>query len=117
GRMPRQSQNWNAPFSPRAALCCAMDSSTGLAHITSSNHPRNLGFTSTELPNGRWRRWASQRASSPLSTERATAIRPTVARSFAIRPRFVGGRVLLPEPAGRGRYSVVYAGARYNYLG
>ena len=75
GPMPRLSQNWSVPFSPRAALCCAMDSSTGPAPITSSNHPRNLGFTSTELPNERWRRWASQRASSSLSTERATAIR------------------------------------------
>ena len=37
--------------------------------------PEDLGFTSTELPNERWRRWASQRASSSLSTERATAIR------------------------------------------
>src|SRR4026207_116897 len=72
---PRQSQNWSVPFSPRAALCCAMDSSTGPAPITSSNHPRNLEFTSTELPNERWRRWASQRASSSLSTERATALR------------------------------------------
>src|SRR6478736_5278574 len=73
GPMPRLSQNWSVPFSPRAALCCAMDSSTGPAPITSSNHPRNLGFTSTELPNERWRRWASQRASWSLSTERATA--------------------------------------------
>jgi nucleoside-diphosphate-sugar epimerase len=38
--------------SPRAALCCAMDSSTGPAPITSS-HLRNLEFTSTELPNER----------------------------------------------------------------
>jgi hypothetical protein len=71
--MPKLSQNWSVPFSPRAALCCAMDSSTGPAPIRSSNHPRNLGFTSTELPNERWRRWASQRASSSLSTERAAA--------------------------------------------
>ena len=69
GPMPRLSQNWSVPFSPRAALCCVMDSSTGLAPITSSNHPRNLGFTSTELPNERWRRWASQRESSSFSTE------------------------------------------------
>ena len=38
-----------------AALCCARDSSTGPAPITSSNHPRNLGFTSTEPPNERRR--------------------------------------------------------------
>ena len=36
--------------------------------LTSSNHPRDLGFTSTELPNERWRRWASQRASSSLAS-------------------------------------------------
>jgi len=71
GPMPRLSQNWSVPFSPRAALCCAMDSSTGPAPITSSNGPRTLGFTSIGLPNERWRRWASQRASSSLSTERA----------------------------------------------
>src|SRR6476469_6468025 len=46
-----------------------MDSFTGPAPITNSNHPRNLGFTSTELPNERWRCWASQRASSSLLTE------------------------------------------------
>jgi nucleoside-diphosphate-sugar epimerase len=40
-------------LAPRAALCCAMDSSTVPAPITSSNHPRNLGFTSTDLPNER----------------------------------------------------------------
>ena len=40
--MPKLSQNWSVPVSPRAVLCCAMDSSTGLARITSSNHP-NLG--------------------------------------------------------------------------
>ena len=56
GPMPGLSQNWSVPFSPRAALCCVMDSSTGPAPITSNNHPRNLGFTSTELPNERWRR-------------------------------------------------------------
>ena len=66
GPMPGLSQNWSVPFSPRAALCCAMDNSTGPAPTTSSNHPRDLGFTSTELPNERWRRWASQRASSSL---------------------------------------------------
>src|SRR5436190_15520542 len=69
GPMPGLSQNWSVPFSPRAALCCAMDSSTGPEPITSSNHLRNLGFTSTELPNEQWRRWASQRAWSSLSTE------------------------------------------------
>src|SRR6476659_7816220 len=53
-----------------------MDSSTGPAPITSSNRPRNLGFTSTELPNERWRRWASQRASSSLLTERALSTFP-----------------------------------------
>ena len=47
--MPKLSQNWSVPFSPRVVLCCAIDSSTGLARITSS-HPRGLGFTSTELP-------------------------------------------------------------------
>ena len=73
GPMPWLSQDWSVPFSPKAALCCAMDSSTGRAPITSSNHPLNLVFTSTELPNERWRRWASQRASSSLSTERASA--------------------------------------------
>jgi GDP-D-mannose dehydratase len=26
GPMPRLSQNWSVPFSPRAALCCAMHS-------------------------------------------------------------------------------------------
>ena len=30
-----------------AALCFAMDSSTGPAPVTSSNNPRNLGFTLT----------------------------------------------------------------------
>ena len=52
GPVPGLSQNWSVLFSPRAALCCAMDSSTGPAPIT-SNHPRNLGFTSTELQNER----------------------------------------------------------------
>ena len=75
GPMPGLSQNWSIRFSPRAALCCAMDGSTGRALITSGNRPMNLEFTSTELPNERWRRWASQRASSSLSTERATALR------------------------------------------
>src|SRR5688572_853947 len=68
--MPRPWQNWSVPFSPRAALCCAMDSSTGPAPITRGSYPRNLGFTSTELPNERWRRSASQRASSSSRTER-----------------------------------------------
>lgn len=63
GRTPKLSRNWNVPFSPKAASCCAMDGSTGLARITNSDHPRNLGFTSTELPNGQWRPWASQRGS------------------------------------------------------
>src|SRR6476660_2556840 len=67
--MPRPSPNWSVPFSPRAALWCAMDSSTGPAPIMSSDYPRNLGFTSTELPNEQWRRSARQRASSSLSTE------------------------------------------------
>ena len=74
GPMPRLSQSWSVPFSPKAALCCAMDSFTGPAPITSSNHPRNLVFTSTELPNERWRRWTRQPASSSLSTECVTAI-------------------------------------------
>ena len=43
GPMPKLSLNWSVPFSPRAVLCCAMDSSTGLARITSSNHPRASG--------------------------------------------------------------------------
>jgi hypothetical protein len=45
--MPRLSQSWSVPFSPGAALCFAMDSSTGPAPVTSSNNPRNLGFTLT----------------------------------------------------------------------
>src|ERR1700754_4302301 len=72
--MPRLSRNWSVPFSPRSAWCCAMDSSTAPAPITSSNYPRNLGSTSTELPNERWRFSASQRALSSLPTECATAI-------------------------------------------
>jgi NAD dependent epimerase/dehydratase family len=86
GPMPKLSQNWSVPFSPRAVLCCAMDSSTGLARITSSNHPRNLGSTLIELPNKRWRRCVSQRALSSLSTESVTAIRPT-ANSFPPPPK------------------------------
>jgi hypothetical protein len=62
-----------------------------LRPITSSDHPRNLGFTSTELPNERWRCWASQRASSSLSTERATAIqadrRPPLERDGSVPRR------------------------------
>jgi hypothetical protein len=77
--MPRLSQNWSVQFSPRVTSCCIMDSSTGPAPITSSNHPKNLGFTSTELPNERWRHWASQRASPSLSTE------PLPAGEFDIR--------------------------------
>jgi nucleoside-diphosphate-sugar epimerase len=38
------------------ASCCAMDNFTGPAPITRSNRPRNRGFISTELPNGRWMR-------------------------------------------------------------
>src|SRR6476660_420190 len=53
-----------------------MDSFTGPAPITSSNHPRNLGFTSTELPNERWTRWESQRASSSLLTEHVNSAVP-----------------------------------------
>ena len=34
----------------------AIAAATGPAPITSANHPRSLGFTSTELPNARWRR-------------------------------------------------------------
>ena len=72
GVEPRKyGQARQRPVLDRLRLCCAMDSSTGLARITSSNHPRNLGYTSTELPTERWRRWASQRASSSLPTERA----------------------------------------------
>ena len=86
GPMPKLSQNWSVPFSPRAVLRYAMDSSTGLARITSSNHPRNLGSTLIELPNKRWRRCVSQRALSSLSTESVTAIRPT-ANSFPPPPK------------------------------
>ena len=60
-----------------------------------SRHPRNLGYTSTELPTERWRRWASQRASSSLPTERARpAIRPTV-ELRSVRPygRLAGRRL------------------------
>ena len=46
----------------------------GLARITKSDHPRNLGFTSTELQNEQWQRWVSQRASLSLSTEHAAAL-------------------------------------------
>ena len=74
GPTPKLSQNWSVPFSPRAVSCCAMDGFTGLARITNSDHPRNLGFTSTELPNEQWQRWPSQRASLSSSTEHATAL-------------------------------------------
>src|SRR6476469_9189215 len=50
-----------------------MDNSTDRGRITSSNHPRNPGFTSTGLPNERWQRWANHRASSSLSTEGVSA--------------------------------------------
>ena len=76
-----QSVAWQLPDGPDARAVAELErsvlaeggvvlrygSSTGPAPITSSNHPRNLGFTSTELPNERWRRWASQRASSSLA--------------------------------------------------
>ena len=85
-----QSVAWQLPDGPDAQAVAELersilaeggvvlryDSSTGLARITSS-HPRNLGYTLTELPTERWRRWVSQRAPSSLSTECATAIRPT----------------------------------------
>jgi hypothetical protein len=78
-----QSVAWQLPAGPDAqavaelersilaegVLWCDMDSSTGPAPITSSDYPRNLGFTSTELPNEQWRSSARQRASSSLSTE------------------------------------------------
>ena len=87
-----QSVAWQLPDGPDAQAVAELERSVlaeggvvlrygqfyGPGTLTSSNHPRNLGFTSTELPNEQWRRWASQRASSSLSTERATAIRPTV---------------------------------------
>jgi nucleoside-diphosphate-sugar epimerase len=50
--VPRLSQNWNVPFWPRVVLCCAMESSTGPAPIT-SNHPRDLESKSTGLPTER----------------------------------------------------------------
>ena len=64
-----QSVAWQLPDGPDAlavadlersvlaegGVVLAMDSSTGPAPITSSNRPLNLGFTSTELPNERWR--------------------------------------------------------------
>src|SRR4029077_19812292 len=78
GLMPTRSQNWSARFSPRAVLCCAMESSTGLERTTSRNYPTSLGFKSTELPNERWRRLARQRASLSLWTERAIAVPSTV---------------------------------------
>ena len=46
----------------------------GLARITKSDHPRNLGFTSTELQNEQWQRWVTQRALLSLSTEHAAAL-------------------------------------------
>ena len=49
----RLSRNWSVRFSPRAALCCAMGSSTGPAPITSSNYPRNLGSALAGPPNER----------------------------------------------------------------
>jgi hypothetical protein len=77
GRNDFVGSNLQINGQPYTVIGITPDGFSGVS-ATSSNHPRNLVFTSTELPNGRWRRWASQRASSSLSTERATAIRPTV---------------------------------------
>jgi nucleoside-diphosphate-sugar epimerase len=65
-----QSVAWQLPDGPDAQAVAelersvlaeggvvrAMDSSTAPAPITSSNYPSNLGFTSIERPNERWRR-------------------------------------------------------------
>jgi NAD dependent epimerase/dehydratase family len=86
-----QTVAWRLPDGPDALAVAGLERSVlaeggvvlrygqfyGPAPIT-SRHPWNPEFTSTERPNEQWRRWARQRAWSSLSTERATASRPTV---------------------------------------
>ena len=83
-----QSVAWQLPDGPDAQAVAELERSVlaeggvvlrygqfyGPGTYNEQNHPRGLGFTSTELPNERWRRWASQRASSSLSTERASSL-------------------------------------------
>ena len=87
-----QSVAWQLPDGPDAQAVAELERSVlaeggvvlrygqfyGPGTYNEQQPPEDLGFTSTELPSERWRRWASQRASSSLPTERATAIRPTV---------------------------------------
>ena len=59
----------SVPSSPRSALCCAMGQFYGPGTYNEQRPPEEPVFASTELPNERWRRWASQRASASLPTE------------------------------------------------
>ena len=78
-----QSVAWQLPDGPDAQAVAELERSVlaeggvvlrygqfyGPGTYNEQQPPENLGFTSTELPNEQWRRWASQRASSSLSTE------------------------------------------------
>jgi NAD(P)-dependent dehydrogenase (short-subunit alcohol dehydrogenase family) len=63
-RTPGRSPSWSVRCSPRAALFCAMASSTAQVPTTSISCPPGLGCTSTRPPNERWRRSVSPAASS-----------------------------------------------------
>ena len=83
-----QSVAWQLPDGPDAQAVAELERSVlaeggvvlrygqfyGPGTYNEQQPPRNLGFISTGLPNGRWQRWASHRASSSLSTEHASSL-------------------------------------------